>query len=968
MSPLSPLPGRRLAAVAFCAAFALPAAAQEVPGPAPRVAMVVGNSAYQSVEALPNPANDARIIAEKLWESGFEVIETINADREKMLADLAMFRSRLRDGSEALFFYAGHGVQVNGKNYLIPVSAAPASVDDLVNQSVDAQLFVDIMANSGARLNLVMLDACRNNPFAEITDTDAEEIATRALAIGASQEEVARGLKALSEASSGGLAEMTSGKTETMISFATAPGAVAYDGVGRHSPYTQAIVDNVDEPGLEINELFRRVRGDVREATRGEQIAWTTSTLESRFYFKTNDQNLRESTTGMGAASDTLGTLPPQRIVDRTFWRAIRDSDRLEAFVAYAKTLPDGVFIEDAYQRIRELGGDPDAIFAPDPLLATAPPETMPSPLDDSLRESFLQRLESGDISVAIGTDSATLPVRSAQGGWVYVQNAPRLGEVTVGDGDRLATHDVRWLPANASFDFMPIVGSNGGSDSFTGLELLDGGETTERQVTIETYVDACDMLAGNPYDSRRVTAGTRQFIIDRNYDAAIIACEIAVQKDPDNARFWAQLARAYRSADRQEEALFYQQKAVDAGHSSAKVYLGQMYLDGQAVERDYDRAIELFQEAGIEGESAAYTALAWVNRAGVGVPQDYEKALGFYREGAARGNDWAMTNIAEFYKEGYGVPQDAEEAVRWYITAAKSGELTAQTRLARIYQKGDGVPADYEQARFWFETAAARGVPNAVTRLGLMYEEGQGTAKDVEAAARLYTRAARDGDGEAFYRLGRLYASQHPIFDDPARAVALLERGLEAGVYGADRELARLFEQGRGVEKDIARARVLYASAAEGNPWAARDAGRVWASSDGVEPDLAEAVKWYRQAAEGDVPWAALDLAKMTEAGRGVAQDRVEALIWYATARGLSDDKNLVSSVSERVAKYNAKEFNMAAQTLLTRLGAEIGAIDGQIGAKTRAAIAAAFEARGQDAPSAAIDLDLLARLSALD
>ena len=265
-------------------------------------------------------------------------------------------------------------------------------------------------------------------------------------------------------------------------------------------------------------------------------------------------------------------------------------------------------------------------------------------------------------------------------------------------------------------------------------------------------------------------------------------------------------------------------------------------------------------------------------------------------------------------------------------------------------------------------ETAAARGVPNAVTRLGLMYEEGQGTAKDVEAAARLYTRAARDGDGEAFYRLGRLYASQHPIFDDPARAVALLERGLEAGVYGADRELARLFEQGRGVAKDIARARVLYASAAEGNPWAARDAGRVWASSDGVEPDLAEAVKWYRQAVEGDVPWAALDLAKMTEAGRGVAQDRVEALIWYATARGLSDDKNLVSSVSERVAKYNAKEFNMAAQTLLTRLGAEIGAIDGQIGAKTRAAIAAAFEARGQDAPSAAIDLDLLARLSALD
>ncbi len=182
--------------VVMLAFSAGPAFAQPNAGFAPRVAMVVGNSNYQSVDPLPNPANDARIIAEKLWESGFEVIETIDADREEMLADLATFRSRLHEGSEALFFYAGHGVQINGKNYLIPISAAPLSVDDLIAQSVDAQLFVDLTPVRTCSIWL-FLDACRNNPFAEITEADAKSLETRAISIGASEDEVARGLNEL---------------------------------------------------------------------------------------------------------------------------------------------------------------------------------------------------------------------------------------------------------------------------------------------------------------------------------------------------------------------------------------------------------------------------------------------------------------------------------------------------------------------------------------------------------------------------------------------------------------------------------------------------------------------------------------------------------------------------------------------------------------------------------------------------
>ncbi|MEL7527061.1 MAG: caspase family protein [Pseudomonadota bacterium] len=958
-------------ALAFAAVVLIaPAKAQTtdaLAGSTSRVALVIGNSAYQSVAPLPNPVNDAELVAEKLWEAGFEVIETLDGDREKMLADLATFRSRLREGSEALFYYAGHGVQIGGRNYLLPVSVAPRSVEELVDQSIDAQLFVDIMSNSGAKLNIVLLDACRNNPFGEITDAETETIASRAISLGASREEVSRGLEQLSQSSRGGLAEMTAGDTETVISFATAPGSVAYDGEGRHSPYTQAIADNISEPGLEIIDLFRRIRGSVRENTAGEQITWTTSTLESRFYFIPLVDDLRSATTGMSIASDTLGGLPPRRIIDRTFWRSIRDSERAEAFASYIRTMPRGAFIEDAKEQLRQLGGDPDSILVSD----TALPETTPSRTagsGDNGRNDIMSSLDSARLNVPIGVGEKRLQTASAENGWVYVESASRLGVVTENSGKALHGGTVHWLSDENELSYTPQVGSNGGRDTFRSLALGEEGNTAPIEAQLDVYVDACDILAGNPYDSQRVTAGTRQFIIDRNFDAAIEVCEIAVANYPDVERFWAQLARAYRSAGDYEKAIEWQQKAVDAGYASAMVYLGQMYLDAQAVPRDYPRAKELFEEAADRGETAAYTALAWIYRAGVGVPQDYDQALAFYREGADLGNDWAMTNIAEFFQKGFGVEKDPNEAVTWYTAAAKSGELTAQTRLARMYQNGDGIPRDFEQARFWFETAAGRGVPNALTRLGIMYENGQGLDKDVEAAVRLFTRAAQENDPEAYFRLGRVYASKHPLYDDPERAVTLFERAIQDDVFGAERGLARLLLEGRGVAKDVNRARALFSAEGEKNPWAARDAGRAWASADGVDPDFTEAARWFRIAAEGGVPWAALDLARLSEAGRGVPKDRRAALIWYATALGLSDNANLAETVAKSTSSYSREEYVAAAQSILSELGILSGPADGQFGPATRRAVNEAFTARGLTPPGDDITLDILSRLTQME
>jgi uncharacterized protein len=705
----------------------------------------------------------------------------------------------------------------------------------------------------------------------------------------------------------------------------------------------------------------------VREATGGSQITWTTSTLEGRFYFSPAGGDLRQSTAGMAVAGDTLGILPPDRVVDRAFWRAIRDSGRAEAYAAYLRRMPDGAFRADAEAGLKAAGGDPATLIPQDPLLPDFAPTRTPDELA-AARQDALDTLDGPAPDVTIGTAPQPLDLQGG-GGWFWVSQPSYLGEVAGAAGTVLADGAVQWLPPGADLAYRPKVGSNGGVDTLKGALLGDGGAANPIEVQFETVVDACDLLAGNPYDGQRVTAGTRQFIIDRNFDAAIAVCEIAVQNYPDVPRFWAQLARSYRSAGRYEDALVWQQKAVDAGYVNAAVYLGQMYLDGQAVPQDFAKAKELFEFAAAEGDTAAYTALAWIYRAGVGVPQDYARALSFYREGAALGNDWAMTNIAEFYKEGIGVAADSTEAVRWYTAAAKSGELTAQTRLARMYQVGDGVEKDFTLARFWFETAASRGVPNALTRLGLMYEEGQGIEKDLDAAVRLYTRAAREGDMEARFRLGKVYASKAPLYDDPARAAGLLTAAAEAEVFGANRELGKLYEQGRGVDKDLARARALFVTEADKNPWAARDAGRAFVSDDGAAPDFAEAVRLYRIAVAGKVPPAALELGRLIAAGKGADKDPDEALILFARALGLAgSDQKLADAAREAAAGATAEDITRAVQTLLTEQGFFAGTVDGQPGPGTSYALKEAFAARGLDAPAGDVPtLDDLAILAAI-
>ena len=240
--------------IALSLFLAGPAAAEK------RIALVVGNSAYQNIARLDNPKADATLMADTLRGLGFTLVGgRAQLDLDKSALDTAVqnFGRQVQGADVALFYYAGHGVQVGGFNYLVPVSANPTREADVDFQMVDVNLVLRQMQGSGTRLNMVILDACRNNPFG------------------------VRGLRA----SNGGLAQMRAPEG-TLISYATQPGSVALDGSDGHSPYTRALAATIKQSGLDIFQTFNQVGLTVKRATGGAQQPWVSSSpIDGTFYF-----------------------------------------------------------------------------------------------------------------------------------------------------------------------------------------------------------------------------------------------------------------------------------------------------------------------------------------------------------------------------------------------------------------------------------------------------------------------------------------------------------------------------------------------------------------------------------------------------------------------------------------------------------------------------------------------------------
>ncbi|HEU0159389.1 MAG TPA: caspase family protein [Hyphomicrobiaceae bacterium] len=279
-----------------------------------RVALVIGNSAYQNTSELRNPSNDASDIASALTRLGFQVTDGRDLDKRAMERTIRQFGLALEGADIALFFYAGHGIQVGGQNHLIPVDARLASEGDVDFETLPLSLVLKQMERE-AKTSLVLLDACRDNPLARNL---ARSMGTRAITIGT------------------GLAEVKTG-IGTLIGFSTQPGNVAADGVGRNSPYAGALLKHIEDSAKDVSGILVDVRNDVLKATNGTQVPWEHTSLTGQVYFR-----LEAPPPGPAPAA------PSGRNYDKemeiALWDAVKDSKTPAILKTYLDRFPKGTF------------------------------------------------------------------------------------------------------------------------------------------------------------------------------------------------------------------------------------------------------------------------------------------------------------------------------------------------------------------------------------------------------------------------------------------------------------------------------------------------------------------------------------------------------------------------------------------------------------------------------------------------
>ncbi len=244
-----------------------------------RVALVVGNSEYQNGGNLRNPINDANDMASSLRNLGFEVILLTNADLRSMDQGLKQFYQKLTSGAIGLFYYAGHGVQVNGENYLIPVDADLTSASEVNYETLPLGKLLGTIEDAQNDVNIIILDACRDNPFARSWSR--------------------------SNAITKGLAPVYNSATGSFIAYATGPGNIAQDGTGKNGTFTEMLLKHIDNQNQNIEEVFKKVRVDVAQKTNNEQVPWTSSSLIGDFYFT-------PQTTTNQQVVESLGKIPNQ--------------------------------------------------------------------------------------------------------------------------------------------------------------------------------------------------------------------------------------------------------------------------------------------------------------------------------------------------------------------------------------------------------------------------------------------------------------------------------------------------------------------------------------------------------------------------------------------------------------------------------------------------------------------------------
>jgi carboxyl-terminal processing protease len=562
-------------------------------GPAraePRVALVIGNSNYgDELGKLPNPANDARLMAKTLKGIGFTVVEAEDADQARMKRAIQDFSAQLAtagDGATGLFFYAGHGLQVGGTNYLIPIHAKIAHESDADIEAIPVDLVMKQMAFAESAVNIVILDACRNNPLS-------------------------RGFRTVTR----GLADPTVRPMGSFIAYSTAPGDVAEDGKGTNSPYTTALAHAITKPGASINDVFQEVRGKVLAATGKKQVPWDSSSLTAPFYFVP------------GSAAPAAVSA---QAIDLAFWNEVKDSKSAEDLQAYLTQFPNGVFAPLAKRRLEQTDPSTTRVLHQDAAVAlpAAPSQAdaaafesafWHSAEDDKAIESYeayLAKYPKGrfvdqarqEIAALKAAPKAPLPAVVATTAKLYARDQARLRDAPSIDAA---------IVARLSADQPLEATGRSADDAWWRVSLSDGrsGFVAAAVVGTQPFAAAAaapppppkPAVAPAPETEATVPAGKeREICIDGTDQTAavravacrrLLAAGVPDETDRYNARL--RLGDAMAALGKSEEAMQAYRAAVEIDPKFYGAYssIGALHLDaGRYAEARaaYDKAVAL--------------------------------------------------------------------------------------------------------------------------------------------------------------------------------------------------------------------------------------------------------------------------------------------------------------------------------------------------------------------------------------
>ncbi len=700
---------------------------------ADKVALLIGNAAYTNVSTLANPVNDVRLIEASLQSHGFDVTRIEDQTLSQMNRALRDFRDKADAAEVAMVYYAGHGIEIGGVNYLIPTDAELTDERDASVEALSANAILRQISGA-ARLKLMVLDACRDNPFA------ARMIrANRGRGVGR------------------GLARTTVAAPDTLIAYAAAAGEITPDGPpGGNSPFSAAFAKAMEGPQRDVRQLFGAVRDIMRAEVIGAEPFVYTSLGGANHFIQKSSAPLTPKPSSADAIAKEYELV--ERVGSTAAWQAFlaRHGKKEGFYVALAR----------AALAKAETARAP----TPETNVATAP-------------ETECDRLAAHPLDPQAVTAGLWMPMLDAKAGIMAcktaVEDFPDTARFKFQLGRSL---DKAEKPSVARIWYRAAA-KRGSSSAMhnIGKHYAEGkGVGKNNAVAVDWYRRSA--AAGNA--NGMTSLGwmyENGFSVAKNPQKAAELYRSAMALG--SGRSTGNLGRMLREGDGVEkdeaEGIRLIRKAAELNDSLAMTRLGWMHQKGDGVEKDLSRAAALYVKAAQLGDSQSMINLGLLFRKGEGVGKNDQSALKLFQKASDLGNDWGAYHVGWSHANGRGAEKDIPTAIEWYKKAAEMGNASAMSLVGWYYETGTGVPEDDVVALKWYKKAVAKNDRRGLNNLGALYDNGHGVAVNTELAGKYLSEAVGRG-----YDFTRKRLIEKPTSYEPGTRKAIQQRLKTAGYY----------------------------------------------------------------------------------------------------------------------------------------------------------------------------------------